>query len=577
METERSHTTERILNLTLEIMYLLTGENYIAFKLSDGLVTSNLMKTQIPIIDRPSHSLSKDNKKIREFLREIVELLAGEVPVRCQDFSMEEWEDLLGHKDVMMENRLILTSPGGSSNRNPPERCPRPLYSRDSTQQHQEIPQEDQVDGSSNRNPPERCPRPLYSRDSTQEHQEIPQEDQDETQILSVTEIGEKIDETYVIGDDSCKEEEIPPEISTDLEDIQKDIESEDEVSHVRIKEEDTAADFGTGGQYIRRNPENHPIIYPDCDIEDEEDILSGAIKEDAITPNLHPAPYNADLSSGSFTHGGWFSDHFHPVIHHEGPRSIPCPDCGKCFSERSKFVTHRRSHTGEKPFSCIECGKCFKQSAHLVSHHRTHTRVHPYSCSECGKCFSQKSNLIRHEKVHTGVRSFSCTECGKRFSEKSNLIRHEKVHTGEKPYSCSECGRCFSLRANLLAHVRTHTGEKPFSCFACGKCFSRKSVLNIHERVHTGEKPYSCMDCGKCFSKRFLLARHVRLHTEEKSFSLPLMDSFPKEPTSSITRGLTEVLNRFCYQAVDSFHLDAHNALPAGDRRFPGHDLAGE
>ncbi|PIO09147.1 hypothetical protein AB205_0054590, partial [Aquarana catesbeiana] len=99
----------------------------------------------------------------------------------------------------------------GSSNGNPPERCPRPLYSRDSTQEdhtiphhHQsgnlrdpqvevkeEIKEEDDEDGvmeeehkdlsqdtmveqSSYRNPPERCPRPLYSRDSTQEDHTIP-------------------------------------------------------------------------------------------------------------------------------------------------------------------------------------------------------------------------------------------------------------------------------------------------------------------------------------------------------------------------------------------------------------------
>ncbi|XP_077323327.1 uncharacterized protein LOC143957061 isoform X2 [Lithobates pipiens] len=91
-------------------------------------------------------TFANNGKKILEVTQKIIKLLEGEVPIRCQEvtvsFVIEEGNNL-GHKDLykyVMTDKPPLTSPDGSSNRNPPERCLHPLYSRDSTQEHQEIP-----------------------------------------------------------------------------------------------------------------------------------------------------------------------------------------------------------------------------------------------------------------------------------------------------------------------------------------------------------------------------------------------------------------------------------------------------
>ncbi|XP_077110575.1 uncharacterized protein LOC143766645 isoform X4 [Ranitomeya variabilis] len=159
MDMDRDKMAERILHLTLEILFRLTGEDYIVVKTSSERcqdpVSEGWGRPLSPITGSPPHPLIHEDindQKILELTYKMIELLTGEVPIRCQDvtvyFSMEEWEYLEGHrdlyKDVMMEVSQPLKSPDLSSKRTTPERCPRPLLPQDCKQEDPNVPQDHQ-------------------------------------------------------------------------------------------------------------------------------------------------------------------------------------------------------------------------------------------------------------------------------------------------------------------------------------------------------------------------------------------------------------------------------------------------
>ncbi|XP_073398041.1 uncharacterized protein [Dendrobates tinctorius] len=494
MDMDRDKMEERILHLTLEILFWLTGEDYTVVKKTSSErcqdpVSEGWGRTLSPITGPPPHPLIHEDindQKILELAYNLIELLTGEVPIRCQDvvvcFSMEEWEYLEGHrylyKDVMMEVPQPLTSPDLSSNMTTPERCPRPLLPQDCKQEDSNVPQDHQGEDLTHINTTE-----TYVRGDERCKEEIPTYDYpDDCTRRSVGQLTSSVfkSDDLEILQDTIEVNEISPDIPSSIH--SKDLPS-DPVKQVPSTKKNQSRKRGIKKQTAPKA--NKPFSCSEC--------------------------------------GKYFTWKSHFVTHqriHTGEKPFFCSECGKCFNRKSVLDSHQRTHTGEKPFSCSECGKCFAHKSYFVTHHRIHTGEKPFSCSECGKCFNRKSVLDIHQRTHTGEKPFSCSECGKCFNSKSECVKHQRTHTGEKSFSCSECGKCFTDKSGLIRHHISHTGEKPFSCSECGKCFAHKSHCVTHQRTHTGEKPFSCSECGKCFNRKWLLVRHQISHTEEKPFS---------------------------------------------------------
>ncbi|XP_073536711.1 uncharacterized protein [Phyllobates terribilis] len=521
MEMNRDKMGERILHLTLEILFRLTGEDYTVVKKTSrercqAPVSEGWGRPLSPITGPPPHPLIHEDindQKILELTYKMIELLTGEVPIRCQDvaiyFSMEEWEYLEGHKDlykdVMMEDPQPLTSPVLSSKKKTPERCPPPLLPQDCKQEDPNVPQNHQGEDLNHSNSTE-----TYVRGDEQCKEEIPTDNLPDDCTWS---LGFNTDD-HGIKPDTLEEDVIIPHLRSTLhsEDLSSDplqhVLSSDSILNVHQNKNN-----GRDVEHRTACTQTEPFSCLEC----------GKSFKHTLTRVSHQRIQPGEKPFSCSKCGECFSSNSALLVHnkiHTGKKPFSCSDCGKCFTHKGYFFIHKRIHTGEKPYTCPECMKCFICKGDLVKHQKTHARERPFSCSECGKCFKSKANLSEHHITHSGEKPFSCSECGNCYSRKSRLFRHQRIHTGEKPFSCSECGSCYSNKSKLIIHLRTHTGEKPFLCSECGKCYYDKSNLVVHLRTHTGEKPFACSECGKCFSQKANLCTHQRIHTGEKPFS---------------------------------------------------------
>ncbi|XP_044151715.1 oocyte zinc finger protein XlCOF7.1-like [Bufo gargarizans] len=426
MDIASSHLCQEVLKLTLEIIYLLTGEDYTIVKKAEEDIT-------IPPL---TSVIQKENydKKILQLANQITQLISGEVPLRCEDvtvyFSMEEWDYVEEHKsvykDVLIDGDQLSPLDHHYSGKAMEEPA---IGSSDYTWESKELIQEFQLESLNTALPTAAIFTADLSLDSPKHSG--PSFDTSDNILKS--------DDLFTpLEPDECVIEN-PTSISSFPLDLPMD-----SLPHWRLPPD--------GADDIPRNTKS--LVPPESD----DCVLQN--------PNFisESAPYT-------------------------NKKPFPCPECDRCFKTKKSLAVHLKTHTGERPLTCSECGKSFIHRRSLLDHRRIHTGEKPFPCSECGKRFRHKACVLRHQRIHTGEKPYGCSECGKFFADKTSLNRHQRVHIREKPFPCPDCHAFFARKEYLADHRKIHTSERPFSCSYCEKSFTQKSTLTQHQHICSTKK----------------------------------------------------------------------------------------
>uniref|UniRef100_A0A8C5PRW8 C2H2-type domain-containing protein n=1 Tax=Leptobrachium leishanense TaxID=445787 RepID=A0A8C5PRW8_9ANUR len=592
MIKEKNPLSQKILDLTLEIIYLLTGEDHIVVKKSgwsSAAISSHKLLERLGGIHNASVEPSPpsliherhNEQKILELSNQIIRLLTGEVPIRCEDvsvyLSMEEWEYVERHKelyeDVVMEDHqpvITLDNPAlgefhspdslpdfGTKNRNENitdngGKCLKTNETTTTGRAESATYTERESLASEERHVPEKEIYPItepteYSPPDIKEEPascdegNLMYEPPEHTQTQYTSTYIKAESESHGEGD-VTDPDGFPPRDHTLTDPF------------IDIKEESQISEGGNLTYSDRYKPPEYTNTIYISNIKDffkvEKNVTEPRKPDKSQCPkaNVSPVTINADLLTQNPNNRGNSVTEMEKVSYCESNYTLEtncredvgensthvsdclklqkvhmeehlfsCPLCDECFTDNYGLQMHQRSHKRKRPYKCIECGKCFPFPSELVRHQRIHTGEKPFKCTECGKGFAVKSTLISHARIHTGEKPYKCAECGRCFTQAAHLTRHKINHTGEKTFQCTECEESFARAKHLTIHRRIHTGERPFRCLECGKCFTEASSLLTHKRIHTGERPFNCNECGKCFTQTSILARHKMIHSREK------------------------------------------------------------
>ncbi|XP_063814482.1 oocyte zinc finger protein XlCOF7.1-like [Pseudophryne corroboree] len=623
---DKDHTTERILNITLEIIYLLTREVYTVVKKSgDGVtpcscpnVSNGLSRTLNPIMEFSPHSQihERDNdQKVLKLTNKIIQLLTGEVPIRCEDvtvyLSMEEWEYLEGHKDlykdVMMENHQPASSKDMPSSIKTSVALDLQMLSPDSIGEDESLiafnPKAET--NTVNKVAPEStsCDKPLQvTNTSTKYTQTEPTPTEEKSPF-----IGETANITSSPTDSTVRR--YIPETSK----------SSEEGSH-------TGSDF-----YRLTEQKQNASAQPGHEMDSSD---KGHLTDNIIyTPER---PKSADITDES---NSWDADltypkSLSPTDQTEAQYTSTCIIEVATLCDKGKVTctdTYTPAERRQKSYTIAETSEVPTSTGKNVMYTNIYT---PTELTQADLT-NIKKELVSWEDGNLELKNLyippknvqrkivpSADICGttpwdRSLTDKDSYPKIPFTTTRIKteweegnfadiyappdltqaayatisiedynkdPSNIDKINKnlsiinCTSYNENYNSRLTYATPQiiQMYNCPLCNKCFSSSSNLAKHRLICKGRKPHICSGCGKCFASASYLVIHERIHTGEKPYSCSHCGkSFTRKPDLIRHERIHTGEKPFacpecgkCFTSVSNIFM--HRRIHSGEKPFP-------
>ncbi|XP_077107116.1 uncharacterized protein LOC143764905 [Ranitomeya variabilis] len=583
---EESLMTEKILDLTLDIICILIGEDCTVVKKTSGeCVTPNncprvsrgWSRTKSPIMEPPPHFLihkRKKEQKILDLTNKIIELLTGEVPIRCQDvavyFSIEEWDYIERHKDlhdgVILENSQSFTSKGlpkGRTNEYPPMQIKEEpflcvgenltgsdIYITTDTQifPYSHIKEEKASSDKGNMEDLNSFTpishKQLYSnnmKDKSNSQQEkgitdpIIYTHTNRTQYLSVHIMEETTScdqQNFTVNNVHRSSDHTQQYSSDNNEELASQkmqltvpnmcmLTDDTRDSPILVKDESFSCDSGnstainiyTPSACTHQYPSAHSINEPfTCERRNlSATCHSGDLRDAAIYSSMDQlVSFSKENLYNKYGH--IFTEHTYTHLNRHELNLRAESFLEDFMNSLPNVVRSSASIDGLSAESGLS-------ELQYVSNHITSPDWSPAKAKRhnvfLSKCVEYEKNFCKVSRAricgnHLTEWSFNCSECQNCLNTTLKLIRQNLKDQEVKDKSVKK----------ISSFAKRQTEKKEFACPDCGKHFPNKRYFLIHKRVHSEENPFHCPACYQSFENLKSFVAHQKNPACERPFS---------------------------------------------------------